>query len=324
MKLKLSTLIAVFGCVAAVLGTPAHAVEYPTKPVKVVVPFGAGSATDKLARLIADRLSTTWEQPVIVENKGGASGFIASSYVAKAAPDGYTIMVTSNTTHASNSALFKEIPYDPVADFAPISKLGTIPLALVVHPSVPANNVVELIDYARKNPGKVFFGSGSTSARMAGEMFKSMADLDIANAQYKSNPEAATDLAGGHIQMMIADIVTTLPLASAGKVRALAVSTAQRTELAAELPTIAEAGNLPDFEMVGWFALYAAGGTPDDIVAKINKDISVIMSDPDIKKQLFTAGVEAEYSTPEKLREFQAVETAKWKQLVTDAKLPLQ
>lgn len=322
--MKFNTLIAALGCAAAVLGAPAYAVDFPTKPVKVVVPFGAGSATDKLARLVADRLSTMWKQPVIVENKGGASGFIASSYVAKSAPDGYTIMVTSNTTHASNSALFKEIPYDPVADFAPISKLGTIPLAMVVHPSVPANNVMELIAYARENPGKVFFGSGSTSARMAGEMFKSMAKLDITNAQYKSNPEAATDLAGGHIQMMIADIVTTLPLASAGKLRALGVSTAQRTELAGDLPTIAEAGNLPGFEMVGWFALYASGGTPSDIVAKINKDVAVIMSDPEIKKQLFTAGVEAEHSTPEKLSEFQANETAKWKQLVADAKLPLQ
>lgn len=302
----------------------AHAAGYPEKPISIVVPFSAGSATDKLARLIGEGLSKRMGQPVVVENKAGASGFLGSTQVARAAADGYTLLVTANTTQAGNPALFRKLPYDPVKDFAPLSKLGTTPLAMVIHPSIPADSVEQFIDYARRHPGKLFFGSGSTSARVAGEMLKTAARIDIANVQYKGNPEAITDLTGGHIQFMIADAVTTLPLAQTGKVKALAVSTRQPTALAPGLPTIEQSGKLPGFEIVGWFAAFAPAGTPADITAQLTAGIHAVLAEPSVRAKLLAAGIEAETSTPDELRRFQAVETAKWKALVTQAGIPLQ
>ena len=245
---------------------------YPNKPITFVVPFAAGSATDNLARVIAEKLGASLKQPVVIDNKAGASGFIAAQQVAKAKPDGYTVFITANTTHASNSALFKTLPYDPVKDFEPVATLGTVPLAVVVHPSIPAKNMAELIAYGKANPGKISFGSGSTSSRMAGEMLKSMAGIDMVNVQYKSNPQAVTDLLGGQIQLVIADAVTTMPHAKAGKLRALAISTAKRSPIAPELPTVAESG-LPGYEMIGWFAAYVPAKTPKEIIAKLNAEI---------------------------------------------------
>lgn len=297
---------------------------YPEKPITFVVPFAAGSATDKLARVLALEASKTWGQSIVVENKGGASGFIASQAVARAAPDGYTIFVTSNTTHASNSALFKNLPYDPVKDFAPVSKLGTIPMALVVNPkSIPVETVQEFIQYLKDNPEKVFFGSGSTSARISGELLKIIGDVKISNADYKSNPQAVMDLVGGQIQMMIADAATTLPLAKEGKLKALAVSTKTRSEVAPELPTLHESG-LEGYEMVAWFASYVPAGTPTEIVDKINKEFVRILDNPEVKKNFLTMGIVAESSSPEALSAFQAEETAKWKDIVAKAGMEIQ
>ena len=297
---------------------------YPEKPITFVVPFAAGSATDKLARVLALEASKTWGQSIVVENKGGASGFIASQAVARAAPDGYTIFVTSNTTHASNSALFKNLPYDPVKDFAPVSKLGTIPMALVVNPkSIPVETVPEFIQYLKDNPEKVFFGSGSTSARISGELLKIIGDVKISNADYKSNPQAVMDLVGGQIQMMIADAATTLPLAKEGKLKALAVSTKTRSEVAPELPTLHESG-LEGYEMVAWFASYVPAGTPTEIVDKINKEFVRILDNPEVKKNFLTMGIVAESSSPEALSAFQAEETAKWKDIVAKAGIEIQ
>ena len=297
---------------------------YPEKPITFVVPFAAGSATDKLARVLALEASKTWGQSIVVENKGGASGFIASQAVARAAPDGYTIFVTSNTTHASNSALFKNLPYDPVKDFAPVSKLGTIPMALVVNPkSIPVETVPEFIQYLKDNPDKVFFGSGSTSARISGELLKIIGDVKISNADYKSNPQAVMDLVGGQIQMMIADAATTLPLAKEGKLKALAVSTKTRSEVAPELPTLHESG-LEGYEMVAWFASYVPAGTPTEIVDKINKEFVRILDNPEVKKNFLKMGIVAESSSPEALSAFQAEETAKWKDIVAKAGIEIQ
>ena len=221
--------------------TPAQD-AYPSRVIKFVVPFAAGSATDTLARVLGEKMSASLGQPVVVDNMPGASGFLAAQNVARAEPDGYTVLITSNTTHAANQNLFKKLPYDPVADFAPVTKLGTITLALVVHPSVPASTAQELIAYAKANPGELTFGSGSSSSRIAGEMLKSLAGIDLLNVPYKSNPQAITDLLGGQISMVFADISTTLPQAKAGKVKALAVSSAERTPLAPDLPTMEEAG----------------------------------------------------------------------------------
>lgn len=292
---------------------------YPEHPITFVVPFGAGSGTDKLARVLAEEVSKQVGQTVVVENKGGASGFIAAQDIARAKPDGYRIFVTSNTTHASNSALFKKLPYDPVNDFAPISKLGNIPLVLVVNPnSIPSKTVPEFIEHLKQNPDKVFFGSGSTSARIGGELFKILTDTKISNVDYKSNPQAVVDTVGGQIQMMIADAATTLPLARDGKLRALAVSTSKRTDIAPDLPTLAETG-VQGYEMVAWFASYAPAGTPDDIIKTLNQAFVKTLNDPKIVKNLQTQGIEAEASTPEELAQFQKAETEKWVDIVAKA-----
>jgi tripartite-type tricarboxylate transporter receptor subunit TctC len=266
-------------------------------------------------------LNAVWGQPVVIDNKPGASGFIAAQQVVNAKPDGYTVFITANTTHASNQALFKSVPYDAVKDFEPVAVLGTVPLAVVIHPSVPANNMKELIAYGRANPGKLTFGSGSTSSRMAGEMLKSMAGIDMVNSPYKSNPQAVTDLLGGQIQLVIADAVTTMPHAKAGKLKALAVTTARRSAIAPELPTVAEAGGLPGYEMIGWFAAYVPAKTPKEIVAKLNEALVRILENPESKARLAAVGIETLTSTPEGLAEFQRNETVKWAKLVKDAKI---
>lgn len=299
-------------------GSPALA-AYPDRPITFVVPFGAGSGTDKLARVLAENVSKLVGQTVVVENKGGASGFIAAQEIARAKPDGYHIFVTSNTTHASNSALFKKLPYDPVKDFAPISKLGNIPLVLVVNPkSIPSKTVPEYIDYLKQNPDKVFFGSGSTSARIGGELFKILTGTKISNVDYKSNPQAVVDTVGGQIQMMIADAATTLPLAREGKLRALAVSTSKRTDIAPDLPTLAESG-VKGYEMVAWFAAYAPAGTPEEAIKTLNQAFVKTLNDPAIVKNLQIQGIEAESSSPEELAAFQKAETEKWVDIVAKA-----
>jgi tripartite-type tricarboxylate transporter receptor subunit TctC len=308
-------------CGALLVATTALAQPYPNKPITFVVPFTGGSATDNLARVIGERLNAAWGQPVVIDNKPGASGFIAAQQVVNAKPDGYTVFITANTTHASNQALFKSVPYDAVKDFEPVAVLGTVPLAVVIHPSVPASNMKELIAYGRANPGKLTFGSGSTSSRMAGEMLKSMAGIDMVNSPYKSNPQAVTDLLGGQIQLVIADAVTTMPHAKAGKLKALAVTTARRSAIAPELPTVAEAGGLPGYEMIGWFAAYVPAKTPKEIVAKLNAEFVRILESPESKARLAAVGIETLTSTPEGLAEFQRNETVKWAKLVKDAKI---
>ena len=204
-------------------------------------------------------MSASLGQPIVVDNRPGASGFLAAQNVARAEPDGHTVLIATNTTHAANQSLFKELPYDPVADFEPVTTLGTITLALVVNPSVPASSAKELIDYAKANPGELTFGSGSSSSRIAGEMLKTLAGIDMTNVPYKSNPQAVTDLLGGQISLVFADISTTLPQAKAGKVKALAVSSAKRSPLAPDLPTMAEAG-VPGYALTAWFAAFVPAG----------------------------------------------------------------
>ena len=247
------------------------------------MPFAAGSATDTLARVLGEKMSASLGQPIVVDNRPGASGFLAAQNVARAEPDGHTVLVTSNTTHAANQSLFKKLPYDPIADFEPVTKLGTITLALVVNPSVPASTAKELIDYAKANPGELTFGSGSSSSRIAGEMLKTLAGIDMINVPYKSNPQAVTDLLGGQISLVFADISTTLPQAKAGKVKALAVSSAERSPLAPDLPTMAEAG-VPGYDLTAWFAAFVPAGTPKPIVDKLNAAFKAALADPKVTR----------------------------------------
>src|SRR3954447_24192784 len=305
---------------AALLGAAGAQDRYPSRSIKFVVPFVAGSATDTLARLLGNSVSKSLGQTVIVENISGGSGIPAAQAVVRSAPDGYTIFITSNTTHASNQSMLKRVPYDAVADFEPITKLGTITLALVAHPSVPANTIQELIAYSKANPGKLTFGSGSTSSRAAGELMKTMAGIDMLYVPYKSNPQVVTDLLGGQISLFFGDISTSLPPVRAGKLKGFAVSSLQRTPLANDLPTLDEAG-LKGYELTAWFAAFAPAKTPKPVIDKLNAAFRGALADKDMSTRLNGAGIEPVASTPDELKSFVISETKKWAKVVADAKI---
>ncbi|MBX3586027.1 MAG: tripartite tricarboxylate transporter substrate binding protein [Ramlibacter sp.] len=307
---------------AAVLGTApllASAQTFPDKPITFVVPFAAGSATDQLARVIGQAVAAEARQSVVVENKAGASGFIASQQVAKAAPDGYTVMITTNTTHAANEHLFKKLPYDPVKDFAPLTGLGKGGQIMVVNPSLPVKTVADFIALAKKEPGKYSFGSGSSSSRMAGELLQQMAGIKLLHVPYKSNPLAITDLLGGQINMMITDTATGLPQIKAGKLHALGFSGSKRSALAPDVPTIAEAG-VPGYEMGYWFAAYAPAGTPAPVVKRLNELLVKAVRSESARTAFYgPTGTEPFTTSPDELAKFQAEESQKWGRIVKAA-----
>lgn len=310
---------ALAGLALCLAGTvPALADTYPSKSIRFVVPFAAGSATDTLARVLGQSVSSQLGQPVVVENVPGANGQIAASQVARAAPDGYTVLVTSNSTHAANQSLVKKLTYDHVKDFEPITKLGTITLALVVNPKVPAKTTQELIAYAKANPGKLTFGAGSTSSRIAVEMLKSITGVNMVYVPYKSNPQAVSDLLGGQIDLMFADISTTLPSARAGKLNALGVSSAERSPLAPELPTMREAG-IAGYELTAWFAAFAPAKTPKDAIDILNKAMVTAMGDKAVSTALVAAGIEPSSSSAADLAAFVDSETKKWAEITKAA-----
>jgi len=307
---------------AAMLAMPgaAGAQTYPSQTIKFVVPFAAGSGTDTLARLLGQRVSTSLGQNVIVENIAGGSGVIAAQNVARSSPDGYTVFVTSNTTHASNQSLLKKVPYDAVNDFEPVTKLGSITLALVAHPSVAAKDVKELIAYARANPGKLTFGSGSTSSRVAGELLKTAAGIDMLHVPYKSNPQVVSDLLGGQISLFFGDVSTSLPPVAAGKLKGFAVSGLKRSPLAPDLPTLNEAG-IPGYDLTAWFAAFVPAKTPRPVVDKLNAAFREALADKEVSGKLRTAGIEPETGSPEELKAFVNAEIKKWAKIVADAKI---
>jgi tripartite-type tricarboxylate transporter receptor subunit TctC len=307
---------------AAMLAMPgaAGAQTYPSQTIKFVVPFAAGSGTDTLARLLGQRVSTSLGQNVIVENIAGGSGVIAAQNVARSAPDGYTVFVTSNTTHASNQSLLKKVPYDAVNDFEPVTKLGSITLALVAHPSVAAKDVKELIAYAKANPGKLTFGSGSTSSRVAGELLKTAAGIDMLHVPYKSNPQVVSDLLGGQISLFFGDVSTSLPPVAAGKLKGFAVSGLKRSPLAPDLPTLNEAG-IPGYDLTAWFAAFVPAKTPRPVVDKLNAAFREALADKEVSGKLRTAGIEPETGSPEELKAFVNAEIKKWAKIVADAKI---
>lgn len=292
--------------------------DYPNRPIKFIVPFAAGSATDTVARVVGERIARDLKQSVVVENAAGGNGVIAAQKVATAAPDGYTLLISTNTTHAANQSMLKKLPYDAVKDFETVTMLGTIPMALVVNPSVPANSVQELISYAKANPGKLSFGAGSSSSRISVEMLKTMAGIDIVHVPYKSNPQAVTDLLGGQVQLMIADVSTTLPQAAADKVKALGVSTSGPSPVAPGLKTIASQG-VPGYEITAWFAAWTPAKTPAPIVDKLQSVMSTAVKDKEIQDKLMAAGIEPKSSTRKELADFVASETDKWAKAVKAA-----
>jgi len=296
----------------------AFAQAYPAKPMTFVVPFAAGSATDQLARALGQSVTEQSKQPVVVDNKPGAGGMMAAQQAARAAADGYTVLITTNTTHAANEHLYKKLSYDPVKDFAPVTGLGKGGQVLVVRVETPYKSVGDMIAAARKSPGKLTFGSGSSSSRVAGEMFKQLTQTDILHVPYKSNPNAITDLLGGQIDMMFTDTATGIPQIKAGKLRALGATPSKRISLLPDVPTIAEAG-VKGYDMGFWFAAYLPAGTSPAVVTRL-RELLVQATDSAAAKSFFeTSGVDRWTTTPDELARFQAAETTKWGKVIKAA-----
>jgi len=308
------------GLAAAVftIGAAAYAQSYPAKPVVFYVPFAAGSATDHLARALGQGMTAETRQNVVIDNRPGASGFIAAQAVARAPADGYSVLIATNTTHAANEHLFRKLPYDPVRDFTPVTTLARGGQVMVVHPQVPAKTVKEFIALARRQPGKLTFGSGSSSSRVAGELFQQMAGLKLVHVPYKSNPMAVTDLAGGHIDMMITDVVTGLPHVRSGKLRGLGVSSRTRLSLAPDLPTIDEAG-LKGYELTFWFAAYLPAKAPPAVTERLHELLVNAVKSAPAEKFFGATGIEPYTMAPAELARFQAAESAKWAKVIRAA-----
>jgi tripartite-type tricarboxylate transporter receptor subunit TctC len=316
LKSFLLSLCTGVGALAVAAGAAAQA--YPAKPITFVVPFAVGSATDQLARALGQSITNETHQAVIVNDLAGAGGMMAAQTAARSAADGYTVLITTNTTHAADEHLYKKLPYDPVKDFEPVTGLGKGGQVLVVRADGPYKTVADLVAKAKHDPGKLSFGSGSSSSRVAGEMFKQLSGTDILHVPYKSNPNALTDLLGGQIDMMITDTSTGVPMIKAGKLRALGVSTAKRIALLPDVPTIDEAG-VKGYDIGYWFAAYVPAGTPAPIVARL-RELLMTGTKSDAAKAFYaTGGVEPWVTTPQELAHFQASETQKWGKVIKAA-----
>ena len=296
---------------------PALAQTFPDKPVTFIVPFAAGSATDQIARAIGQAMTEETKQQVVIDNKPGANAFIGAQAAARAKNDGYTVFITTNTTHAANEHLFKKLPYDPVKDFEPVTLLGRGGQILVVNPSLPVNNVQEFIQHAKAQQGKVSFGFGSSSSRVAGELFEQMTGADLVPVPYRSNPLGITDLLGGQINAMFTDMATGLPQVKGGKLKALGVTATKRSPLAPEIPAIAE--SVPGYESTYWFAAYVPAGTPQPVVNRLNELLTRAAKSQTAAKFYGPTGTELVVSSPEELRKFQAAESQKWARIITAA-----
>ena len=314
--LALCTLGACFAAFAA--GVSAQA--YPTKPIRIVVPFPAGGTTDVLARAAAQKLAETLGQPAVVDNRPGAGGNIGAELVAKSAPDGYTLLMGTVGTHAINPGLYPKLPYDHVKDFAPVILVAGVPNVLVINPALPVNSVPELIAYAKANPGKLNFASSGngTSIHLSAELFKTIAGVQMTHVPYKGSAPALQDLVGGQVQLMFDNLPSSLALIKGGKLKALAVTSGARAAALPDVPTLAESG-LPGFEASSWFGLLAPTGTPSSVIAKLNGEIAKWLATPEAKEKLLAQGANAAGGTAEEFAQFIAAETAKWQKVVKES-----
>jgi len=316
--------IATFLSAALGLGlvaSQALAQAYPNKPIKAIVPFAAGSATDQIGRAFTQKMSEVLGQPIIIENRAGVNGMLGADAVAKSAPDGYTIMVGTNSTNAALKSLMKKLPYDQDTAFAPIGYIGSVPLIVAVNNDVPVKNLRELVAAAKAKPNQLTFASASTSQRVSTEMLQSMAGIEMTHVPYKSGPAAMTDLIGGQVNLFTADFAVMLPQVKAGKIRGLAVTSMQRSKAIPELPTVNEALGLKDYELIAYFALFAPAGTPPDVIARLNRALNTAVADKDIIERFSAIGFETAPGTPEALAQRNRLETAKWAKAIRDAKI---
>ena len=301
-------------------GTSALAQAYPTKPVTIIVPFAAGGTTDILARIIGQALTAELGQSVVVDNRAGAGGNIGGQAAAKAAPDGHTLFMGTVGTHAINASLYKKMPFDPVKDFAPLTRVANVPNLLVANPAQPYKSVKDLIAYAKANPGKVNFGSSGngSSIHLSGELFKSLAKVDMQHVPYKGSAPAVTDLLGNQIDIMFDNMPSAIQHVRSGSLVPLAVTTAKRSPELPNVPTIAEAG-VPGYEATSWFGMFAPAGTPAPVLAKLNAAIVKVLAQPDVKKKINEQGAEVYSETPEQFAAFIQAESVKWGKVVKES-----
>jgi len=298
--------------------------DYPNKSLRMIVPFAPGGSNDIMARLIAQKFNESMGQPVVVDNRGGASGIIGTDLAAKSPPDGYTLLVMS-LTFTVNPSLFRKLPYDTLKDLIPVTLIGSAPLMLVVHPSVPAKSLKEFIAHVQANPGKLNFGSGGpgTTPHLAGEMLKTMAKLQMTHVPYKGGGPALADLMGGQIQLMLENIPSTLPFVKAGKLRALALSGLKRSSLVPDLPTLDEAG-LKGYEIVGWNGLFVPAGTPGPIITRLHTETQRALAAPDTQKRLAAMGADGVGNSPGEFGAFVKAEVTKWARIVRESGMKVE
>ena len=316
---RAAVLAAALVCSGAALAQP-----YPNKPIRAVVPFAAGSATDQIGRAFAEKMSQTLGQQIIIDNKPGANGMLGADIVAKAPADGYTILIGTNSTNAALKFLMKKLPYDQDTAFAPVGYIGSVPLMVAVNNDVPARTLKEFVELAKKKPGEVSFAYASTSQQVSSEMLSSMAGIKMNPIPYKSGPAAMTDLIGGQVMMFTADFAVTVPQHKAGKIRGLAVTSTQRAAAVPELPTVNEALGLKDYELIAYFAVFAPAGTPADVIARLNAAINAAANSKEVQDKFAPNGFSVEPGTPEDLARRNRQETAKWEKAIRDAKIEAQ
>ncbi|MBH1966030.1 MAG: tripartite tricarboxylate transporter substrate binding protein [Comamonadaceae bacterium] len=291
--------------------------NWPSRPLRIIVPFGPGSGNDIVARLVGDHLSRALGQPVLVDNRAGANGTIGALAAARSAPDGYTLFVTTNTTQAAAPGLMKKISYDPIKDFAPVGRIANTPALLVVNPSLPAKTLPELIALAKARPGKLSYASGSAGTLLPGAMLTSMAGIDMLHVPYKSIPLGLNDVVAGQVDMMFTDMATGTPQVKGGKLRALGVSSVGPSPVLPDVPPIAQ--TLKGFELLAWYAMFVPAGTPGPVVERLNREISAAVGSPAMQERLATLGLQPVTSTPQELADFSRSELTKWTRLIKQA-----
>jgi tripartite-type tricarboxylate transporter receptor subunit TctC len=297
----------------------AHAQTWPSRPIRMIVAFGAGSGSDIRARLIGDRLAIDFGQPIVIDNRGGANGFLAAEAVARARPDGYTLLFTSNSTHAANPALFRRLPYDPIGDFEPVAMVGETPLIIVVNNDLPVRDLAGFVSYAKANPGRLNYASGNTSSRVGAEMFKLATGIDMTFISYRSNAQGITDVIAGNPQVMFSDASVGIPQVREGRVRAIGITGKQPIRALPGVPTVEAALGLPEFAIHSWSAVFAPAGTPAEIVAKLNSGIRAILALPDIRTRMEEEGTEVPPLDSAGVGRFVVSEIAKWRRVVAQA-----
>jgi len=321
--IRIATLIA-FATLTAALGSPVALAQepYPGRAIKLIVPFTPGTGIDILARTLGQKIGDDWKVAIVIDNRAGASGNIGTEAVAKASPDGYTLLTTANTI-VLNRGLFKAIPYDPIKDFAPIAPLAVGRLALVTSPSVPARSARDFIAYAKANPGKLFYGSpgNGTPHHLAMEVFKSATGIEVAHVPYKGTAGAVQDLLGGQINVMFLPVHVALPLVEAGKLNMLAAGGAERASATPDVPSLAEAANVRDVDTDIWYALYAPAGTPHDIIAKLSNEVNLVLKQPAVIDTLTKQGLQPTGGSPDDLAKLTKTDLERWTKVIRDAKI---